>query len=60
MVKDFIQSLSFYFFRRKIYNQQLDFNVIDIDEDPIINISSLAASLNEDISTNTSLARLIS
>ena len=42
----------------KSITNKLDFNVVDIDEDPLVNLNLLSLSLNEDVRTNTKLGEV--
>ena len=48
----------FTFFGEKSVTNELIFNVIDIDEEPDINLSFISSSLSEDIATNTKFAEI--
>ena len=50
--------LVFTFFGEKSVTNELIFNVVDIDEDPLVDLDILSSSLSEDIETNTKFAHV--
>ena len=42
----------------KSITNKLDFNVVDIDEEPLINLNILSSSLSEDVNTETKFAEI--
>ena len=50
--------LVFTFLGEKSITNKLDLNVIDVDEEPLINLNILASSLSEDTLTNTKFAEI--